>query len=47
MAGGAGMVIRPDVVYDAYKSLDTKKCQSYILVTKRKLTKPKKSRRFK
>jgi len=24
--GGAGMLIKPDVVYDAYKSLDSRKC---------------------
>lgn len=29
--GGAGMVIRPDVVYDAYKSIDTKSAKTIYL----------------
>ena len=29
--GGAGMVIRPDVVYDAFKSLDTKNAKTIYL----------------
>ena len=52
--GGAGMVMMPDVVYDAYKSVEDKnakviymspqgkKCKSYIYVTTRKKANPKK-----
>ena len=32
----------PDVVYDAYKSLDYRRCKSYIYVSTRKKIKPKK-----
>lgn len=42
MAGGAGMVIRPDVVYDAYKSLDTKNAKVIYLSPKGNLLNQKK-----
>ena len=34
--GGAGMVIKPDVVYDAFKSLDTKNAKTIYLSPKGK-----------
>ena len=42
MDGGAGMVIKPDVVYDAFKSIESKNAKTIYLSPKGKVLNQKK-----
>ena len=44
--GGAGMVMMPNVVYDAYKSVETENSKVIYMSPKRANIKPKKGKRI-